>query len=245
MWKLPLIVGVLCGALCGAPLAAQEKAFTLQAPDTLIESGLLRYMLPRFSLKTGIRITVSPDTGAATFGADGTPMFRDDTTVWHFAAEGGPHTDAFQDWLLSEVGKRTIDGFTADGASPFSSDVAVQTAAVAIERTGDAVLGETVSLALCGRCHVVNDSNRMNAIGSTPSFALMRNFGDWEGRFQTFFLLKPHPAFTQVADVTDPFPDNLPSPIAPIEVTLDEIDAIVAYVATIAPADLGAPVQSR
>jgi len=85
----------------------------------------------------------------------------------------------------------------------------------------------------------------MNAIGSTPSFALMRNFGDWEGRFQTFFLLKPHPAFTQVADVTDPFPDNLPSPIAPIEVTLDEIDAIVAYVATIAPADLGAPVQSR
>jgi hypothetical protein len=43
--------------------------------------------------------------------------------------------------------------------------------------------------------------------------------------------------------VTDPFPDNLPSPIAPIEVTLDEIDAIVAYVGTIAPADLGAPVE--
>ena len=85
----------------------------------------------------------------------------------------------------------------------------------------------------------------MKAIGSTPSFALMRTFPDWQQRFETFFILKPHPAFTQVADVTEPFGSSLPSPIAPIEVTLDEIDAITAYVATIPPADLGAPIQSQ
>jgi len=238
--KLCVIIG-----FAAAPLFAQEKAFTLQSPAELADTGILQHILPRFSLKTGIRITVIDGPGDAAFGTTGDPVFRQGDTIWHFEKTDGVHTDAFFDWLVSDVGRGTVEGFTPDNGAPFSADVTVQTAAVATQVTGDIVLGEEVSLSRCGRCHVVNDSNRMNAIGSTPSFALMRNFADWEGRFQTFFLLKPHPAFTQVADVTDPFPENLPSPIAPIEVTLDEIDAIVAYVATIAPADLGAPVQSQ
>ncbi len=229
--------------LVASPVLAQDKAFTLQAPQALTESGFLQHLLPRFSLKTGVRITVDPDAGDVVLGADGTPVFRDPDRIWHLSDATDPDVAPFLDWLVSDVGKRTIEGFTADDASFFSADVGTAAVVVATPVTGDVVLGEQASLGKCGRCHVVNESNKMNAIGSTPSFALMRNFEDWEGRFQTFFLLKPHGAFTQVADVTDPFPDNLPSPISPIEVTLDEIDAIVAYVATIAPADLGAPVE--
>ena len=58
-------------------------------------------------------------------------------------------------------------------------------------------------------------------------------------------MLKPHAAFTQVDGVTEPFAANLPSPIAPIEVSLEEIEAITAYVGSVDPADLGAPIKSQ
>ncbi len=226
------------------PAQAQDKSFKLASPDALTDTGFMKHLLPRFSLKTGIRITLD-DTGIASFGADGTPVFRQGDTLWHFAHAETDFTSAFEVWLLSDVGKRTIEAFAPDGAPVFSADVSATEAVKVAALTGDAKLGETVSLKKCGRCHVVNDTNRMNAIGSTPSFALMRNFGDWQERFETFFLLNPHPSFTQVEDVTEPFADNLPSPIHPIEVTLDEIEAITAFVSSIPPADLGAPVQSQ
>jgi hypothetical protein len=37
----------------------------------------------------------------------------------------------------------------------------------------------------------------------------------------------------------------LPPAIVPLEITQDEIDHILSYVATIAPADLGSPLQSQ
>ena len=76
---------------------------------------------------------------------------------------------------------------------------------------GDALRGEEVSLSHCGRCHVVSDKNRMNSIGSTPSFAVLRTLRDWEDRFQAFYVLNPHPAFTQITDVTKPFDATRPS----------------------------------
>jgi len=236
MLKKLLFVAVLATS----PAHAQDKAFTLAAPDALVETGLMKHLLPRFSLKTGIRITLGAE-GQASFGPDGTPVFRQGDTLWHFQKTDGPNTDAFAKWLFSDVGTRTIESFKPPSGVAFSTDVAVAKQVVAVAQTGDTKLGETLSLSQCGRCHVVNESNRMNAIGSTPSFALMRNFPDWQERFETFFLLKPHPAFTQVEDVTEPFAAHLPSPIAPIEVTLDQIEAITAYVGSIAPADLGAP----
>ena len=80
-----------------------------------------------------------------------------------------------------------------------------------------------------------------------PSAALpdTRTLPGWLKRFEGFYALKPHGAFTQVADVTPPFNPARPSPIVPIEMTLDDLDAILAYVATVAPADLGAPIQSQ
>jgi hypothetical protein len=230
--------------LLACPALAQDKAFTLSAPDALVESGFMKHLLPRFSLKTGVRITIAGD-GAAAFGDAGTPVFKQGETVWHFANPGGEHTDRFEAWLLSDVGKRTIEAFAPEGAPLFSADVTVARKVQKVALSGDALLGEKTSLQQCGRCHVVNDSNRMNAIGSSPSFALMRTFPDWQERFETFFMLKPHPAFTQVADITEPFPEERPSPIAPIRVTWEEIEAITAYVGSITPADLGAPLQSQ
>lgn len=240
-----MIRKMLVLALLLAPSAqAQEKAFSLQAPDALVETGFMKHLLPRFSLKTGVRITLD-QAGLAAFGADGTPVFRQGATIWYFDNPGGANTDAFEKWLLSDVGKRTIDAFAPEGEQMFSSDVTVVVEEKEVVLTGDLALGEKTSLQQCGRCHVVNETNRMNAIGSSPSFALMRTFPDWQERFETFFMLKPHPAFTQVAEITEPFPEERPSPIAPIEVTWEEIEAITAYVGSIPPADLGAPIKSQ
>jgi hypothetical protein len=79
----------------------------------------------------------------------------------------------------------------------------------------------------------------------TPSFALLRTFSDWQDRFSTFYVRNPHPSFTQVIDITPPFARNLPPAIVPLEITQDELDSILAYVATILPADLGAPLQNQ
>ncbi len=238
----PLTLGV---ALLAVPAVAQDKAFDLTVPSELVVTGFSKHLLPRFSLKTSIRINVTSGSGDAELGDTGTPVFRQGDTIWHLAKTDGSYTDAFEEWLLSDVGKRTIEAFAPDGEPMFSADVKTKPKVQKIAATGDVVLGEKISLHHCGRCHVVNETNRMNAIGSTPSFGLLRNFDDWRDRFEGFFVLKPHAAFTQVEGVTEPFAENLPSPIAPIEVTLDEIDAITAYVGSIAPADLGAPIQTQ
>jgi mono/diheme cytochrome c family protein len=103
--------------------------------------------------------------------------------------------------------------------------------------------GEKLTLFNCGRCHVINDRNKYGGIGSTPSFGALRTLEDWEERFSAFYVLPPHPAFTQIEGVTEPFPINRPSPIHPMELTLQELDAITAYTRTIAPKDLGAAVR--
>jgi mono/diheme cytochrome c family protein len=110
---------------------------------------------------------------------------------------------------------------------------------------GDASEGAKLALAHCGRCHVVDARNPFGGIGSTPSFGAMRSAPDWLERFSAFWAFNPHPAFTQVADITEPFSDQRPPPIAPLELTLDEVMAITAFVATLPPKDLGARVQAR
>ena len=109
----------------------------------------------------------------------------------------------------------------------------------------DVAEGEALSLTLCGRCHVVNEKNRMNGIGSTPSFAVLRSMPDWEERFSAFYVLRPHGSFTQIEDVTLPFDETLPPPIAPIEMTLEDLEAIMRFATVMAPADLGAAIQSQ
>ncbi|MBT8409910.1 MAG: hypothetical protein KJN93_09815 [Alphaproteobacteria bacterium] len=242
-----LIVAIAMVLLACGGAVAQDRTFRLVAPAELSETGFLKYLLPRFSLKTGIRITVvAPgDDADAAFGDNGVPVFEGLGTLWHYEHTPNPHTDRFAEWLTSDIGRDTIGSFESGGAVTFAAYVAAPKEKRAVAPTGDVVAGEANSMLHCGRCHVVSEKNRMNAIGSTPSFSLLRTFPDWQNRFEAFYVLKPHPAFTQIAEVTEPFHESRPSPIVPIELTLDELDAILAFVATIEPADLGAPIQLR
>ncbi|WP_350334119.1 hypothetical protein [Coralliovum pocilloporae] len=230
-----------------------EKRFTLSAPDDLTSSGFLKHMLPRFSLKTGIRITLSEDATAADFIISDTPestsrpIFSGLSKTWYASLPNADntHVKRFLDWLLSDVGTRTITSYAPDGTALFSPPKAQKTVIAEVEISGDKAKGEALSLTHCGRCHVVSAKNRMNAIGSTPSFALLRTFKDWSDRFEAFYALKPHGAFTQIEEVTEPFSDQLPPAIVPVEMTLEDLGAILAYVATIKPADLGAPIRHQ
>jgi hypothetical protein len=240
------VLGAMASLTLAMPAKAQDKAFTLHAPAALEESGLLGYILPRFTLKTQTRITLTdPDASAdARFGEAGIIAFEGLNRVWHFDAGEDPDAQRFADWLRSDVGRNTVDSYEIDGATAFTSEVEVKKVVVEVSYDGDALRGEEVSLSHCGRCHVVSDKNRMNSIGSTPSFAVLRTLRDWEDRFQAFYVLNPHPAFTQIADVTEPFDATRPSPIHAVEMTLGDLENIMAFVQGIAPADLGSPIQS-
>lgn len=103
--------------------------------------------------------------------------------------------------------------------------------------------GEKLTLYHCGRCHVISERNRYGGIGSTPSFGALRTLADWEDRMRAFYALAPHPAFTQIEGVTEPFPINRPSPIYPMEMTEAEVEQVIEYTRTIPPKDLGNEVR--
>lgn len=255
------IRAILTFALCltVGQVAAQEKALTLAAPSALTESGYLRYVLPRFSLKTSIRILMTEDAGQAdvVLGTDlplpgSRALITDlrDGTTYDIAATGAEtpgaeHVARFLDWLGSDVGQRTLDGHRLNEAQIFTVAATVEEAAAPQVLTGDLALGEELSLLLCGRCHVVNEKNRQNGIGSAPSFPALKALRDWDTRFQVFYTLNPHPSFTQIEGITDPFDPARPSPIAPIEMDVDELEAMLAYVTSLTPLDLGAQIELK
>lgn len=83
----------------------------------------------------------------------------------------------------------------------------------------------------CTRCHIVGDMNTMS-IGSTPSFQRMvNNDEDFKQVFLAFYTLRPHPAFVRIDGVA-PLND-IPSPIVPIQLTLDQVEDITAFAATL------------
>ncbi len=227
------------------PVMAQDAELKLAVPQALEDSGFMQFLVPRFSLKTSVRIERVPqDTEAQMrMGDAGTPVFEGLGQTWLLAHDGDPRAERFVKWLTSDIGQRTIESFAPDSGVRFAPPVEVVVVEQATVYEGDAAKGEELSLSKCGRCHVINDTNRMKGMGATPSFALMRSFEDWETRFATFHLLKPHPSFTQLEGVTDAFDPASPPSIVPVTMTLDDLDAILAYVSGIEPADLGAPLQ--
>jgi mono/diheme cytochrome c family protein len=239
------IACILAFILLPMSALAQDRDFTLTAPQNIRETGFLQYVLPRFSLKHGIRITQVDQGGDVVIGAEGVPVFSGLGTVWHVTATDRAGPALFVAWLLSDIGKRTIAGFQPDGQAIFNTEIFVEVVTPELVFDGDPIAGEALSLKHCGRCHVINDTNRMDGMGQTPSFALMRTFDDWRNRVATFYVLNPHPSFSQVAGITPPFDLRRPPAIVPLEITQGDIEAILAYVATIAPADLGAPLQSQ
>tara|TARA_B110000483_G_C18057939_1_gene489135 strand:+ start:51 stop:746 length:696 start_codon:yes stop_codon:yes gene_type:complete len=224
---------------------AQNADFTVSSTRQIRDTGFLQHLLPRFSLKHGVRITQVDEGGDVVIGGKGVPVFAGLDKIWSVTGSKAAGPDLFMEWLLSEIGKRTIESFKLDSVAVFTAQVKDQKVAPVLAFEGDLVQGEALSLAHCGRCHVINETNRMKGMGQTPSFALMRTFDDWDNRFATFFVLNPHPSFTQIAGITESFAAHLPPAIVPLEITQAEIDHILSYVATITPADLGAPLQSQ
>lgn len=234
--------------LCLLPMAAlaDDRLVRLYAPAALQDTGLIAHLAPRFSLKTGIRIDLAetPEAADLALGAEGRPLFEGAGAVWHLAlnAPDHPGTARLAEWLRSEIGLRTVTSYAPEGTPLFQPPARKAAAPVQLEISGDADLGHQVSREKCGRCHAVDEAGRKNDIGSTPSFFVLRGFPDWDSRFAAFYALAPHGAFTQVEDVTEPFPHDRPSPIVPIRLTLDDIEAVMAYVAALQAADLGAPI---
>ncbi|WP_420325692.1 hypothetical protein [Mameliella sp.] len=249
--RLSLISSALALGLSLVPLAlvAQDdpRPVRLHAPAALVDSGLVQHILPRFTLKTRVRVELveDPEKADIALGATGAPLFAGPERVWHLQVTSADHagTGRFADWLTSEVGLNTVASFAPDGTTLFGPppDATEEVETVVID--GDAKLGHKVSRAKCVRCHVIDEATRGFGIGSTPSFMVLRALPDWEDRFYSFYVLNPHPAFTVIEGLTLPFPDNRPSPIAPVRMTLDEVEAIVAYVAAMEAADLGAPLE--
>lgn len=227
---------------------ANDKLVRVFAPETLVETGLLKHILPRFSLKTQVRVEFTTiDSADLALGDAGKPAFQGPNQVWKLDVLSPDHlgTKRLVDWMLSEVGQRTIASFAPDGVALFGAPQATVTETVEVALDGDAVLGHKVSRTKCARCHGVDEATKGWGIGSTPSFGVLRALDDWEDRFAAFFVLNPHPAFTQIEDITEPFPIDRPSPIAPVELTLDELEALLAYVSAMDAADLGKPIEHQ
>lgn len=232
--------------LLNASPATARQALGLAAPEAVVTSGLLKHILPRFSLKTSIRVTENP-AGPMQLATQepGSPVFQRSGTTYFLRIEDTPEQIQFRDWMLSDIGKNTIESFQPDSGDLFSARFETAEAAPALVFDGNAARGATLSLTLCGRCHVVGEQNRMKGLGSTPSFAVLRSLADWAERFQDFYVRNPHAAFTQVAEVTPPFDPERPPPIVPVQMTLQDLDAILAFVAATDAADLGAPLQTQ
>ena len=97
---------------------------------------------------------------------------------------------------------------------------------------GDVERGRAVAEQQCSRCHVIGDFNRMGGIGSTPSFQLLVNaLEDYEDRFRSFFARRPHPAFVTVKGY--PRPNALPANAAPIEITDEKVEDVLAFAKTL------------
>lgn len=235
------IVVILALVVLPFKAVAQDKLVRLYAPPALVDSGLLKYALPRFSLKTQVRVEfVDPAAAEMVLGDTGRALFEGAGAVWSLEVRvDDDDTARLADWFTSDVGRNTVLAYAPDGVALFTLPKAREAVVAEVELTGDPALGLKVSLEKCTRCHAVDEKTRWSSIGSTPSFAVLRSLPDWEYRFTAFYALNPHPSFTQIEDVTEPFAHDRPSPIVPITLTLDEVEAVLAYVGGMKAADLG------
>lgn len=232
---------------------AQDADLTLGVLPGMIESGFTKHLLPRFGFKTRIKIAPTTSTEEADLAftteegagksffqdVDGNPVYL---VVLNEEKSSAEKAEKFASWLESDPGKAAIEGFPKEGPPLYTIGSSKKAEVEEVVLDGDAAAGSKLAIFHCGRCHVVDERNRMGGIGSTPSFAALRGRTGWSDLFLAFFAEAPHPSFTHVIDVTEPFTPERPSHIAPVEITLEDLDAITAFVATMEPKDLGAQV---
>lgn len=242
-----LAIFLVCFSM--ATVQAQEKALTLVSDPVLMERGLWKYVLPRFKLKTRIKVNVVSGQGISgdvrVFSGGDAPFIEGGGAEYSVVQlSSNADADKFMEWLASDIGLRTISAFEIEDQQvffPMQEEVVVVDAPL----IGNTSKGEVVALSKCGRCHVVSEQNKYGGIDSTPSFAALRSLSDWQEKFGTFWTLRPHPSFTQIEDMTPPFDPAHPPIIYPIYLTLDEVSDIGAYLQTIEPKDLGPPLEGE
>lgn len=251
-----LLVGLCLSTLQEQKALAQDADLTVVVPQNLIESGFMKHVLPRFRFKTRIRAAALPEGsdgdasllsaengGTAVMSAVDGAIFRFQTTT-DDADKAAKSTKLLQ-WLQSGPGRAAIEGFQPNGEQLFAPGAAKIVQEVKIEVEGDANLGSKLALLHCGRCHVIDSRNPFGGIGSTPSFGAMKNLSGWLESFSAFWTINPHPSFTQVEGITEPFNPSRPPPIAPLLLTLEEVEAITAFVVSMPTKDLGGAVEAR
>lgn len=247
------LILILAASLLPGFIVAQTPDFSLSAAPELQDSGFLHFLMPRFSLKTRIRPVLeanNPDAELFWNTENGQPVMQGLGQVFfvRLASRDTAETQKaqrFVDWLMSEIGQRTIEQFTVDGVLVFT---AVQTESALppeITFTGNVIRGEDLAFANCARCHEIGTRNLMKGIGSTPSFGLLRGLPDWQERFMTFYLRLPHPSITQIEGITQPFDPARPPSIIPLILTDVDLEDILGFVATVEPVDLGAVLQEH
>ncbi len=240
------VLTVLAVLFFGASVRAEEAPLRLAAPAEMIETGVFDYILPRFRLKTQVRIELAEEGDLELLTGGDTAVFKWQGETWRLSERNASQASRkFVDWLASDIGQNTLAAFQPEGAPAFLPPDGEAVLEAAVETEGDTHEGDKLAHFHCGRCHVVSDKNRMGGIGSTPSFGAMKNFPDWEAKFAGFFTLNPHPSFTQITGLTEPFAPSNPPPIAPVEMSEEDYEAILAYVSQIPVKDLGGAVVAK
>lgn len=245
---LGVLLAVVLPLLAGTAAAQGEaRSFTLAADPELRDSGLIDHLLVRFTLKTQRRAVPVAEGAEVRLGAGaGPPLFERGGTVYGLGlADPGEAARMFADWLTSEVGQATVADFTPEDGPPFTPARAGAAQAAPVVFEGDAEAGRRLATLHCARCHAVTPEDRKKSIDSAPSFGALRAIPDWDRRFMAFYALAPHPALMRVEGVSPPFDPARPPTVEPVLLTLEEAEAIGAFAARIAPADLGAPVAHQ
>tara|TARA_R110002110_G_scaffold287407_2_gene501731 strand:- start:10948 stop:11718 length:771 start_codon:yes stop_codon:yes gene_type:complete len=226
------------------PVNAQvePREFSLNVGAEMKAAGLMQYLLPRFALKTGRRARIVDAGGDALLEKDGTgrPAMARGDSVWTLRlGSENPAAARFADWLLSDIGQNSLGRFTPETGAPFTP-ASIKIAVQEFVFEGDVDIGKRAALLNCGRCHRVAPDGTGIGIGSTPSFMALRALSDWAERFRNFPDRNPHPSFMQIEDISPAFDPAFPPSIIPVVISLQEMQAIQAYVSGLAPADLGA-----
>lgn len=97
------------------------------------------------------------------------------------------------------------------------------------QAAGDAARGERIATVDCARCHVIPGRKNFG-IGNTPSFKIMvqSKAADWRHKFEVFYTLRPHPNFIRIKEL--PKLSEYPAIAAPVEMSLEDIPHLMAYV---------------
>jgi hypothetical protein len=245
-------INLIVAACFGALMVGQTSAFALSlSHEKAIPSELIRYVVPRFSLKTRIRFDRVDTGGDIQFVTElpenGTQVFQlvSGETVYVSAfgdAAQSPDYQAFVDWLVSDPGRATIADFEIDGKRIATPVDAQEAAAVEIVIVGDPSNGQDLSVNHCRRCHKVDRADKYSGVDNAPSFHAMRSFDDWYVRFSTFYTVSPHRALISVKG-SGIEKDRELITIAPIDLVISDINDIVAFVHSLTPLDLGKPIQ--